>query len=46
VDTAHGANPLGRLAAFQAFVAGVKDRCEEPPAAQELSPIGSYRLFE
>jgi hypothetical protein len=46
VDTADDTNPLGKLAAFQAFVAGVKERCEEPPVAQEVNCIGSYRLFE
>jgi hypothetical protein len=38
-------NPLAELSAFKAFTAGVKDRCEEPPIAEELNEIGSYRLF-
>jgi hypothetical protein len=36
------ANPLPQLAAFKAFVAGVKDRCVEPPVTVELSQIGGY----
>ena len=46
VETSDGANPLTGLAAFQAFVAGVKDRCEVPPSVQELNPVGAYHLFE
>jgi hypothetical protein len=45
IDTADGVNPLSRNAAFQAFVAGVKDRCEEPPTTSELSEVGSYQFF-
>ena len=42
VTAADGANPLTNLAAFKAFAANVADRCEEPPAAVELTPVGSY----
>jgi hypothetical protein len=38
-------NPLSELPAFQAFVAGVRERCEQPPVTSGLSEIGSYRLF-
>ncbi len=38
-------NPLAELAAFKAFTADIKARCDEPPVAVELSEIGSYRLF-
>ena len=38
-------NPLTELSAFKAFVAGVKDRCEEPPLVAELHEVGSYRFF-
>ena len=35
--------PLAETAAFARFQADVRDRCEEPPVATELHPIGSYR---
>jgi len=38
-------NPLADLPAFKAFTADIKERCDEPPVAVELSEIGSYRLF-
>jgi hypothetical protein len=38
-------NPLAELPAFQAFVAGIGDRCDQPPVTSGLSEIGSYRLF-
>jgi hypothetical protein len=43
----HGdSNPLLAVAAFKEFAASVKDRCEEPPIAFELTEIGTYRFFE
>ena len=42
IDTSDGSNPLSETAAFKAFVAEIKDRCEEPPAATPAEPIGSY----
>jgi hypothetical protein len=45
VETADGSNPLTQTAAFKSFVAGIKDRCEEPPVVTDLTAIGSYRLF-
>jgi hypothetical protein len=44
-ESGDGPNPLSELPAFKAFVAGVKDRCEEPPIAVELKKVGAYRLF-
>jgi quinol monooxygenase YgiN len=35
-------NPLTALPAFKAFQKELKDRCVEPPAFSELSPVGSY----
>ena len=35
-------NPLQALNEFKAFTAGVKDRCEIPPATTVLTRIGSY----
>ena len=34
-----------KLETFQRFEAGIKDRCEIPPAVQPASEVGSYRLF-
>jgi len=44
-EAADGRNALAELSAFKAFVAGVRDRCDEPPVAVELTEIGSYALF-
>jgi hypothetical protein len=35
---------LTELPAFKAFQKGLKDRCEEPPDAQPLTEVGSYRF--
>jgi hypothetical protein len=35
-------SPLRQLAAFQAFTAGVKDRCEIPPVTTILHEVGRY----
>lgn len=35
-------DPLRELSAFQAFTAGIRDRCDEPPVAVEISEVGSY----
>ncbi len=45
VESADGDNPLPKTAAFKDFVADIKDRCEEPPAASSADIVGSYRLF-
>lgn len=45
IETEDGSNPLGESAAFKAFQADIKDRCEEPPMAVDLNEVGSYRLF-
>ena len=45
LEAADGSNPLGQLPAFQAFTAQIKDRCEEPPLAVDLTEVGSYRFF-
>ena len=45
IETTDGQNPLAQTAAFKAFQEGIKDRCEEPPAAVELDEIGSYRFM-
>lgn len=45
VETEDGENPLQQSAAFGKFIADIKDRCEEPPAASSADIVGSYRLF-
>ena len=35
-------NPLQQLAEFNAFTAGVKDRCDVPPVSTVLHEVGSY----
>ena len=37
--------PLTGLAAFKAFQAGLRERCDEPPVVSELTALGSYRMF-
>lgn len=45
VETENGDNPLSQLSAFQAFQAGIRDRCEEQPVVVDLEEVGSYRFF-
>jgi hypothetical protein len=45
VETPDGANPIGEIAAFKAFQAGIKERCAEPPQASDATVVGEYRLF-
>lgn len=40
-----GIDPMGDIAAFATFTAGVRDRCEEGPNIDELTPLGAYRVF-
>jgi quinol monooxygenase YgiN len=44
-EGADGHDPLRELPAFKAFVAGIRDRCEEPPVSSVLEEVGSYRLL-
>lgn len=39
---ADGANPLTELVAFREFLAGIKERCAEQPAAVEATAVGAY----
>jgi hypothetical protein len=41
-DSDGAGSPLSDLAAFKAFQAGVRERCDEPPVVSELSEIGSF----
>ena len=45
IETTDGSNPLAEQSAFKAFVSQIKDRCEEPPVAVDLTEVGSYRVF-
>jgi hypothetical protein len=40
-----GRNPLGETPAFQEFQREILDRCDEPPAPQDATVVGSYRFF-
>jgi len=42
VWTPDGTNPLGKLASFKAFTAGIDDRCDEKPKSSATTAIGSY----
>jgi hypothetical protein len=35
---------LNQLDAFRAFTADIEHRCDEPPVATEITPVGSYEL--
>jgi hypothetical protein len=37
-----GENPLTSLPAFRAFVASIRERCDEPPAASDTTALGAY----
>jgi hypothetical protein len=45
-EAGEAGNALTSLPAFQAFAAGVKERCVEPPRRSELTEIGSYGWFD
>ncbi|SDI57829.1 MULTISPECIES: hypothetical protein [Bradyrhizobium] len=40
-----GSSPLPKLAAFQAFQNGIRDRCVEPPAPRGATIVGNYRML-
>ena len=41
-----GSSPLPKLAAFQAFQSGIRERCVEPPQPREATIVGNYRMLE
>jgi len=45
VDTQDGSNPLGQMTAFQEFQRDIAARCDEPPAPQDITLVGSYRFL-
>ena len=38
-------SPLLKLESFRAFVAGIGERCDEPPVQMEVNPIGRYDVL-
>jgi hypothetical protein len=45
VETRDGTSPLQELEAFRAFQSGIRDRCAEPPQANEAIVVGNYRML-
>jgi len=45
IETTDGTNPLNATSAFPLFTKDIKDRCEEPPVAMDLTEVGSYNVF-
>jgi hypothetical protein len=41
-----GSSPIPKLAAFQAFQSGIRDRCAEPPLVKAVTIVGNYRMLE
>lgn len=41
-----GSSSIPKLAAFQAFQNGIRDRCVEPPLVREATIVGNYRMLE
>jgi len=40
-----GTSALPKLAAFQAFQNGIRDRCVEPPVPRGATIVGNYRML-
>ena len=40
-----GSSPLPKLAAFQAFQSGIRERCVEPPMPRGAIIVGNYRML-
>lgn len=45
LDDGMEGNPLPQMDAFKRFVADIKERCEEPPAATPASLVGAFNVF-
>jgi hypothetical protein len=41
-----GTSAIPKLAAFQAFQSGVRDRCAEPPVVRHATIVGNYRMLD
>jgi hypothetical protein len=44
-DSDDGAKTLSGIAAFAEFQRGLSERCAEGPVAQDVTVVGSYRVF-
>jgi hypothetical protein len=44
-DSDDAANTLGGVAAFAEFLRELPRRCDELPVAQDVTAVGSYRMF-
>jgi predicted SnoaL-like aldol condensation-catalyzing enzyme len=42
IETENGTNPLASMGSFKSFQEKIKDRCEEPPVAADITEIGSF----
>ena len=40
-----GSSPIPKLAAFQAFQSGIRERCAEPPVPRGVIIVGNYRML-
>jgi hypothetical protein len=40
-----GPSPVAKLAAFQTFQSGIRDRCAEPPVSNGVTIVGNYRML-
>ena len=45
VQSEHDPSPILAVKAFAEFQADIMDRCDEPPAQQAFTEIGSYRFL-
>jgi len=45
VQSEHDPSPIVAVKAFGEFQAGIMDRCDQPPAQQAYTEIGSYRFL-
>jgi hypothetical protein len=45
VERSEGTISLNDIGAFREFVAGVEERCDELPVAQQATVVGSYEFF-
>ena len=45
VETTSDDSPIPKLAAFQAFQNGIRERCAEPPAPRSATIVGNYRML-
>jgi len=44
-EAGDGSSALQKLAAFQAFQNGIRERCAEPPLAGGVTIVGNYRML-